>query len=347
MRLAFVSFETVHHRQTETNARFHALIELVRDAGHEVHVCCAQWWPGVRDRLSADGIEYHGVSEGLSASESFFVRLPFVLAKIRPDVIHTTGTPPSQVIAARSGATLARAPLITEWYGEDDITDGRTQRLAAARPDRIITPSRLVGTWIRERGASEDQVRVIPNHISTDQIQETPPDDPVDIVYSRRLDGDANLESLLLGLAELRDREWSAAILGDGPERETYELLSRDLRIDDRVTFRGVQPMKKEIAAYRSAHVFVQTARRCVFPSQLLWALAAGCVGIVEYQTDSSAHELVEGRSRGFRVTSEQELADAIIEAGSLEHRTYDEDFETFDQSAVLEQYLETYRTFQ
>ncbi len=41
-----------------------------------------------------------------------------------------------------------------------------------------------------------------------------------DIVYSRRLDEDANLESLLLALAELRDKGWHAVVIGDGPDRD-------------------------------------------------------------------------------------------------------------------------------
>ncbi len=347
MRIAFVSFETVHDRQTETNARFQALIELLRDAGHEIHVCCAQWWPGVRDYLEQDGIHYHGVSEGQTAKESFLFRLPFVLARLNPDVIHASGAPPSQILAARTGSTLARAPLFVEWYGEDDLIDSRATRLAVGRPDRIITPSELVATWVRELGGDGDRISVIPTHIDLEQIRETQPAEPVDIVYARRLDSEANLESLLLALAELRDREWTTTILGDGPERETYEGLARDLRIDDRITFTGLATTEERIAAYRSAHVFVQTARRCVFPTELLWALAAGCIGIVEYQVNSSAHELVENRTRGFRVTSEQELADAILEAGALEHRAYDEDFESFGERRIRERYLQAYRDAQ
>ena len=90
--------------------------------------------------------------------------------------------------------------------------------------------------------------------------------------------------------------------------------------------------------------MFVQTARQCKFATELLWALACGCVGIVEYHADSSAHELVEGRERGFRTTSEQELADAIREAGEMEPMTVDEDFSRFDRGAVLDKYLDLYR---
>ncbi len=347
MRIAFVSFETVHHRETETNVRLQRVISGLSARGHDVHVLCAQFWPGEDSRLERDDVVYHGVAPDLESRRSFCLRLPSALRSVGPDVIHASARPAGQVLAASGASTLTRAPLVVEWYGEEGVGDGRLRQWATGRPDRIVTPSRLVQTWVRELGVDGDRIEVIPNPIEMDRIRETPPGDATDVVYARRLDEEANVESLLLALAEVRDREWSATILGDGPERETYEGLARDLRIDDRVAFVGEATREERIAAYRSAHVFVQTARHSVFPTELLWALAAGCVGVVEYHVDSSAHELVEGRERGFRVTNEDELVDAIVEAGDLEHRTDDERFAEFDRDRVIERYVESYREIQ
>ena len=345
MRVAFVSFETVHHRDSEANDRLHTVAELLRDAGHEVHVLCARWWGGDHPRFERDGLEYHGLSPDLESRLTFSLRLLTALRSVDPDVVHAASTPLFQVGWAGRGAALARAPLVAEWHGDDPPTGWRARR-AAARPQRIVTPSRLVRTRVRERGAAADRTAVIPDPIDVDRIRAVTPGDrrDADVVFARHLDEDANLESLLLGLAELRSREWSAVVLGDGPERGAYEGLAEELRIDDRVRFAGAVSREERIAAYRSAHVFAQTASRCVFPTELLWALACGCVGIVEYQADSSAHELVERLERGFRVTDEVELADAIRAAGRLERRDYDEQFERFDRDAVCARYLESYR---
>lgn len=347
MRIAFVSFETAHHRDTETNERLRTVCELLAEHGHDVHCYCAGFWAGEESTFDADGITYHAVSNGPEARSSFLLRLPLVLAAASPDIVHVSAQPPSQVLAAKWGATLARAPLVLEWYGDGGVADTRWTRFATGRPDRIVTPSELVGTWVREIGADGDLVETVPNPIDCDRIREVEPGEAVDVIYARRLDEGANLESLLLGLAELRGRDWSANVVGDGPEREAYEQLARDLRIEDRVTFLGDLELEERIAAYRGAHVFAQTADRCVFPTELLWAIAAGCVGIVEYHADSSAHELVEGWDRGFRTTSEDELAEAIVAAGDLEHREYDEAFADYDRSAVADRYLELYRTVQ
>ncbi|AFZ74761.1 glycosyltransferase family 4 protein [Natronobacterium gregoryi] len=347
MRVAFVSFETIHHRDTETKRRLQTILTLLQNAGHDVHVYCARFWEGDCSTFERNGITYHGLGSDLEARYAFVARLPVALASLRPDVVHTIPEPPGQVLAANWGATLARAPLVLEWCGTEELPANRVMRWALPKPDCIITPSELVTTWVMERGVDEHGVDVVPNPIDVDRIRETPVGEDVDVIYSRRLDEGANLESLFLALAEYRDRDWTATVLGDGPERDTYERLASDLRIENRVTFAGNCSLEERIAAYRGAHVFAQTAEYCVFPSEMLWAIASGCVGIVEYHVNSSAHELVEGWDRGFRTTSEEELADAIVEAGDLERREFDEAFDEYDKDAVLEQYLTTYERLQ
>ncbi|APX97030.1 glycosyltransferase family 4 protein [Natronorubrum daqingense] len=345
MQIAFVSIETVHHHDTEANRRCQTVLEVLRDHGHDVHCFCAKFWDDESPSLERDDITYHAVTDDVASRRSFCLRLPFDLAAESPDVVHASARPPTTVLAAAGGAMLARTPLLVEWYGDDGVADDSWTQRAAKRGDRLVAPSELVATWVRERGGDGDRVETIPNPIDIDSIQEVSPGERVDVVYARRLDEGANLESLLLGLAELRDRDWSTTVIGDGPEREAYERLASDLRIDDRITFAGECSLEERLAAYRGAHVFAQTAERCVFPTEMCWALASGCVGIVEYHANSSAHELVEGWDRGFRTTSEEELADAILEAGNLEYRDFDDRFGAYDESVIGDRYLEQYRT--
>jgi glycosyltransferase involved in cell wall biosynthesis len=348
MRVAFVSMETVHHRDTEANRRLERVAGLLANRGHDVTVYTTAWWDDYDVVREVDGIRYNAVAGSASARRSFQFTAPFEIQREGADVIHAAGRPPGQVRSANVGASLARAPLIVEWYGDRPSNPGRPHRRALAAADRLVVPSRMVRTRVRELGVDKDAVTVIPNSIDVDLVRETPPaEDAGDVVYARRLDEGANLESLLLGLAELRKLDWSATVIGDGPERAAYEEQAKDLRIFDRLDFVGACDRERRVALYKGAHVFAQTATHCAFPTELLWALGAGCVGIVEYHADSSAHELVEGRTRGFRTTSEEELADAIREASTLEHREVDDDFAAYDDWPVLEQYLEVYRTLQ
>jgi glycosyltransferase involved in cell wall biosynthesis len=343
MRVALVAMETARHRDTAGNRRFERLARQLGDAGHDVTVFCAQWWEGDPNRFEADGVQYRAVTIN-RAPASFCLRLPLILARYGPDVIHTRPNPPQQVFAASVGGTLARTSLALEWFGDEALDeDARSTRLALSEAQMVITPSEMVRTEVRELGASEENTRTVPESIDFSLVDSVEPSEAVDVAYAHPLDESANIESLFLGLAELRDRDWSATIIGDGPQREDYERQARDLRIDDRVQFVGACDREQRLAIYRGAHAFVQTAYREYFPSELLWALAAGCVGIVEYQAESSAHELIENYERSFRVTNPQQLADAIVDAGQFDHLTVDDTWREYDHSRIIARYVDTY----
>ncbi|WP_226021704.1 glycosyltransferase family 4 protein [Halomicrobium salinisoli] len=342
MRVAFVSMKTSHYRDTKGARRLERLARQMADAGHDVTVYCARWWDGDERRFEPDDISYRAVTAEPNAA-AFAARLPVRIARNGADVVHARPTPPESVPAAKLGGALARAPLLVDWFGDEALPGGRRTEWAARAPDRIVTPSEMVRTNAREQGADGDATTVIPESIDVDLIRETEPAETVDVAFAHPLDESANVESLMLGLAELRERDWSATIIGDGPYREDYERQARDLRIDDRVTFAGACDREERVSLYRGAHVFVQTAYREQFATELLWALACGCVGIVEYQARSSAHELIEQRERSFRVTSTQGMAEAIVDAGTYERRTFDEAFAEFDHDAVRGEYEDLY----
>jgi glycosyltransferase involved in cell wall biosynthesis len=346
MRVAFVSMETTRNRDTEGRRRFERVARLLAQRGHEVTVFCSQWWDGYAESIVRDHVTYRAVTVSPALS-SFVTRLPFLLAMHRPDVIHTRVEPAALVLASRLGSALARAPLVAEWFGEEDLEESRHQERAATYPDTVVTPSEMVRTHVRELGATEETSTVVPESIDMATVRDTAPADEVDVVYAHPLDESANVGSFFLGLAELRDRDWSATVIGDGPEREEYERQVRDLRIDDRVIFAGACDRAERVSIYRGAHAFVQTASREYFATELLWALACGCVGIVEYQAESSAHELIEDHERSFRVTNPQQLADAIVDAGEFDRLDVDESWSDYDHRAVLELYLGLYERLQ
>ena len=209
----------------------------------------------------------------------------------------------------------------------------------------MTTPTQTTKTRVREHGATDATVDVVPERIDVDRITDAPIDDRFDAVYSRRLDRHAGAETFLLALAERRRDDWTAAVIGDGPQRDRLETAAADLRIDDRVAFLGDRPLDERVAIFRGAHTFAQTAARESFATELLWALACGCIGLVEYHAESSAHELVEGRERGRLVTNPAELADAMGAVASAERLSADPAFESYDGAVVLDQYLDRYRS--
>ncbi|WP_338727807.1 glycosyltransferase family 4 protein [Haladaptatus sp. DJG-WS-42] len=343
MRVAFVSSHTTDRRDTPGNRRVRRVAEGLSQKGHEVAVFCTQWWEGETvTEFERDGVTYHAVTD-TPAPLTFATKLPFALSSFNPDIIHATPTPPAQVVGARLTTLFSRTPVLVDWYGDDDPPDSWRGRYPARAPTAVITPSRMVSTWVRESGASAEAVEIIPQGVDISLIADTDPNDGVDVVTASRMDDHANLDSLFLALAELRDRDWHAVVIGDGPNRAAFEQQAGDLRIADRITFTGSLTPAERVAYYKGAHVFTHTATRTPFATELLWGLACGCIGIVEYHTNSAAHELVEGLKRGFRATSPPEIANAIEEAGSLDTRPTDERFFKYSHDAMLERYLTCY----
>lgn len=344
MRIAVV-FKDPPPQSDRTGAhRLRRLAAAFSDRGHDVTMYCQPWWQRAGRNIEINGLDHEGVT--FEHPGLYYTRLPGLLARHNPDVIVASADPPGGVVAASLGARLARVPLICDWYGDEpSVRDSRWTERAATMPTMITTPSELQRTRVREYGATVRNTTVIPQGLDMSLINATEPDDAREIVYSCRLDDDSNLEDLLLALAELRNRDdWTATVIGDGPEREAYEKQTRDLLLADRVEFVGERSREERIAIYRGSHTFVQTARRTTFAEELLWALACGCVGIVEIQGESSAHELVERRDRGIRVTDMEALDDAIEQSWSFGFRDIDKAFQSFDHAAITGRFMELFR---
>lgn len=350
MRVAFVSETTAEHDGANEGAdRLDRLARHLTNRGHEVDVLCRQWWEGRPDTFVHDDLTYHGVVGPSEPSYLFPLKLPGAIRAVSPDVVHARSDPPGSVFGAHWARMLSRTPLVVDWYDPpraNGLLRNYAYRYAVRAPARGVSPSEFVRTKVREWGADGDSISVIPTGIEMDTIHEFPPDESGgDIVFSRRLDEDANLETLLLALAEFREYDWRATIIGDGPERAAFERQSRDLRIDRNVEFVGEKSVEERIGLFKNAHVYVHTAERTSFAHDLARALACGCVGIVEYHANSSAHELVETEDRGFLATSSQELTEQLVVAGDHERMSVNESFARYDDGEMVDAYLDIYRT--
>jgi glycosyltransferase involved in cell wall biosynthesis len=346
MRVAVVFRDPPPNSERAGALRLRRLAAALDERGHDVVIYCLPWWERAGRRIEINGLDHEGVT--FEHPALFYTRLPGLLARHDPDVVIASASPPGAVVSAWLGARIARVPLFCDWYGDESrIRNARWTTRAASLPTQVVTPSELQRTRVREYGASEEGSVVIPDGIDFSRIMATDPGEHSDVVFASHLDDNSNLEDLLLALAELRNRpEWTATVIGDGPEREAYETQAMDLRISNRVQFVGDVSREERVAAYRGAHTFVQTARRETFAEELLWALACGCVGVVEIQGESSAHELIERRDRGIRVTDMDALDKAIRTSWRFGFRDIDKAFQTYDYASVTGRYIELFRTF-
>ncbi|MFB6353653.1 MAG: glycosyltransferase family 4 protein [Halobacteriales archaeon] len=347
MRVAVVAAGARWRVDDEAADRLDWLAGALAGRGHAVTTVGPGWWPDRDADATVGGAPFRPVTAAADPPpRRLAARLPAALREFNPDVVHANHASPLAVAAAATASTALGVPLVVDWYDQAAASGWRERirRLAARAPDRVVVPSRLVRTGLRELGRAAAGLEVIPTPVDFAAIRGVEPEPLADVVYSRRLDGAANLETLLLALAELRGLGWDAAVIGDGPARERYEQQAADLRIADRVHFLGAQPLERRLALFRGAHVYAHTALAAPFAPDLLRALACGCVGIAAYHAGSAAHELIEHRDRGIRVTDEEALESAIRDAADLERRSVDETFESYDVEPVFERYLTAYR---
>lgn len=341
MRIAFVTGTTPHHSRTRATARLEGVIQGLVGAGHDCPVVTTRWWGDRRSHHHDRWSTHHAAGASHLGPTGTFRRL----VGLDPDIVHLLDVPPSTILAGSLVGTLRRVLVVYEASGFDAPIAANTSLAGIARGsiDRAIVPAEAVETTLLEAGV-DVPVERIADPIDIDEIRSVVPNHRADIVWSAPGHGEQDLEMLLLGLAELRRRDWQALLLGplDAPDDIHQQMTA--LGIADRIEIIPRPSRRERIAYYRGASAFVQTAAVCPFPIELLRAMAAGCVGVVQYRERSSAHELVEAHPRGELISTPEELASSIRAAAGRDRLSFDDTFERYDIEAVTERLGTLYR---
>ncbi len=102
--------------------------------------------------------------------------------------------------------------------------------------DVLVSPSRFLAKECHELGLTKDII-VIPNPL----LHVPEPSEEISsdkILFVGRLSIEKGMDVLLKALSQHAPSK-QLVVVGDGPERESLERLSRDLGLEDRVNFRG------------------------------------------------------------------------------------------------------------
>lgn len=190
------------------------------------------------------------------------------------------------------------------------------------KSNHIIAVSEFVKqSYCHEFNCLPDKVSVIYNGISKNYYQisidnRRTESESINLLYVGRLVKAKGIYILLQAIAELRKKGQlvELELLGDGQDRMFFEELTKQLSIDNCVTFRGNQLDKKPF--YQHSQIFVYPSiLQEAFGISIVEAMAAGliCVasrtgGIPEIITDKQEGFLFKGGSL-------QGLVEAISEA--------------------------------
>ena len=152
------------------------------------------------------------------------------------------------------------------------------------------------------------------------------------ILFVGRLAAEKNIEFLINAEKTLSQKynNIKLLIVGDGPDKEKYETLTKQLKIEDKVIFTGKTAWDEMPYYYHVANVFATSSKSETQGLTVIEAMAANVVPICIY--DEAFVSMVTEELNGLFFKTEQDFLDKII-------RLYNnkEELEFFDKQARIQ----------
>ncbi len=299
MRVLMVNYEFPPVGGGGGNANYYLAREMVR-LGHDVTVVTS-WFRDLAREEMVEGIrivrvKLHRKRKDFTAFHEMLQYVLFALPVVRSlgrrehfDLVVTFFAVPSGPVGV-AAARAARAPLVVRLGGGDlpghQERFGLMHRLLKPVVRRILACAR--GRVANSEGLGERarlvypglDFSVIPNGVDLEEF--TPEgrsrSHPPTILFVSRLITRKGLQFLLPALARLRDEglAFRLQVVGDGPQREEWTQLARELGMEAMVEFTGAVAHHDLPALYRDADIFVLPSLSEGMPNVVLEAIAAG-----------------------------------------------------------------------
>jgi glycosyltransferase involved in cell wall biosynthesis len=216
----------------------------------------------------------------------------------RPDAAVCYGWGATVARATIVAALLTRTPLLL--YGDSTWQHSGRRSIRLLRDwflrvlFRLASGAISTGTFNRDFYVSlgMEPASVTPGVCPTDAPAfaaaraARPPSDGYVIGFAGKLTPRKGVDVLLRALALLPPAgNWTARIVGDGPEREACERLAKELGLDDRVTFLGFRNASEMPSLLAACDAVVVPSRRDLRVLVTQEAMTAGAVAVVSSAT--------------------------------------------------------------
>lgn len=305
--------------------------------GHEIHLITFK-------KVEMDDIHIHFIDTGKINVEGGnwkillkFLHIKKVIKSINPDVLHSLYTTSYGLIGALSGfhphivTPLGSDILITP---QKSIIYRALLRYTFKKADLITSMAPHMKDVMLKLGVPSVKITDIVLGINTEIFNKKNrrlSKDNFVICSTRNLEHVYNIPQFLSAIALVKSKipTLKVKIIGDGSLRSELERLTRELKIDDVVSFLGKVPQNKVVELLNSSHISVTVSLSDGNSLSLIEAMACGTYPIA---SDIPAnHEWIkEGVNGNFvKINGVQELAD-IIQKVYL-------NFDTIIDNAMLE----------
>ena len=304
---------------------------------NDVHILTVDWnEDSLNDRnVIIDGVKIHYLIKlnnlYNNGKRSFINSILFsisVFAKLlheRYDIIHCNQSPILHIFPSKIISYYRKIPLVITWHevwgdywyeylgNRMGLIGKFIEHIILNIPDIIITVSSSTKKSISLLNKRPDKIYTLFNGINLNEINNSEPNKyKYDVVYLGRLVKTKNVDVLLKSLELLSNTipHLKCAIIGDGPERENLEKLTKKLDIENIVKFHGF--LKNDYEVYRklkSSKVFISCSTLEGFGIVFIEAMACRLPVIGINHKNNAATELIKDGKNGFLV----ELSPKII----------------------------------
>jgi len=288
--------------------------------------------------IEKDGVYLHGISKARTlytksgrrsiTQAIFFGFSCFKLFREDFDVIDCCGFPYFSLFACKLVCVVKRKKLYSTWHevwghrywkeylGLLAIFGILVEKFAVKLPDEIIAVSPKTAKRIKNELGFNKKILVIPNGIDFKSINKIKPSkEKSDVIYAGRLMDFKNIDILIKSIAILKkkNKNIKCLVLGEGPERNNLEKLTKELDLTQNISFKGFLKTEKELfSLFKSSKVFVLPSIREGFGIVALEANACGIPVITVNHEDNATKDLIRKRNGAVVNLDETEIASLI-----------------------------------
>lgn len=323
------------------------LRSILRCTRHDAEVV-ALYNPGdVADMILDDGVRVHDLGMTSNTQLSAVLRLRDLIRRGDYDVVHVHLY--RACVYGRIAAKMAggRTVVTTEHSIGETHLERRRMTLGVRAlylgtelcSDATIAVSDTVAERLANWGVDSRKITVIPNGVDFDRVAFDAearvrireefgiPSSSSLIGVLGRLDPNKRFDLVIEAAAPLLRSGARLLIVGDGPDRDRLERLTREHGVVDQVVFAG---QRHDVAAILSAlDLFLAPSRQETFGLSVLEALANGVVAL--YTTCPALADIETDRARQVPGTAEELRREIATELASVRPRT--------EEPAVRERY--------
>jgi len=250
-------------------------------------------------------------------------RLRKIIDQFAPDIISALFLPDYGWLAGMSG----RHPLAVSAWGSDVLIAPHKSRWHRRRieyvlrkADALFADADLLGQCMRELGASESRIHIIPLGVEQAWLESgdsrpSSPGSPIRVITNRRMEPLYRVDTFIRAASQLVTGipgQYEFIVAGDGSQRTELERLAHELGLETSLRFTGAVSDEQMRHLLGQADVFVSCSSSDGTSVSMLEAMASGCVPIVTDLTVN--HEWIEPGENGllFPVGDSDALAKAI-----------------------------------